>query len=310
MRVPLSVVVPTVDRPTLLARCVDAILAGEATPREVVVVDQGGLPETAQAVAERNTQAVPVRHVRVGRRGLSAARNVGIAHAASSWIAFTDDDCVPDGAWLAAAHRRLVAADAPDGVAGRVLPGGAADHATHTLSLRVSTTPAVFRGRAYPWRVGTGGNMVLRADLVRAVGGYDERLGAGTAGAAGEDLEIVHRLLRRGATLAYEPDVIVYHDRVDDRRRLDTRHSYGYGMGVFTGLWLGSDRWVAVVFARWLVDRVRIAGRAVLKHDRWRLREERLLLSGAFAGVRYGRRLGVPYGSAPRAADDPLPFGD
>lgn len=293
-QVPVSVVVPTVERPELLARCLDAVLDAEVFPAEVLVVDQGGAEATAEVLRDRTTPEVPVRHVRSELRGLSAARNLGLRHAAAPWVAFTDDDCVPDRGWLRAAVARLEAADDPDGVGGRVLPLGRATPDTHTLSLRLSTTPAVYRGRTLPWRVGTGGNMVLRADVLRGAGGYDERLGAGTPGLAGEDLEVVHRLLRAGAALAFEPAVVVYHDRVDARRRLASRRSYGFGMGVFAGLWLRSDPLVALVLTRWLFDRSKIAVRAVRRRDRWRMTEERLMLSGALSGLRYGWRLRSP----------------
>ncbi len=292
--VAISVVVPTVCRPDELTRCLDALLASSVLPAEVLVVDQGGQPETASVVAAYTRDGVSVRHIESAKRGLSAARNTGLEHVSMPWVAFTDDDCVPSPTWLAAVHQRLSAPDRPDGVTGRVLPFGEATVDTHTLSLRVSTVATVFRGPTMPWRVGTGGNMALRVAALRRVGGYDERLGAGTSGAAGEDLEVVHRLLRWGAVLAFDPEVVVYHDRVTAERRLATRRSYGFGMGAFAGLWIRSDPWVAKILARWTLARVMISVRALRGRDDWRLREERLLVAGAMAGTRYGWRLGSP----------------
>jgi glycosyltransferase involved in cell wall biosynthesis len=304
--VPVSVVVPTVVRPQHLGRCIEAIVRGEVTPAEIVVVDQGRSPETREVIDSYDSPQVPVHHVVSARRGLSAARNVGLRHVRSAWVAFTDDDCVPSPEWLREAVAALSRGDL-DGVAGRVLPRGADDPGTFTLSLRVATVGAVYRERAYPWRVGTGGNMVLGVEALRRLGGYDERLGAGTPGAAGEDLEIVHRLLRDGATLAFEPAVVVYHDRVDADRRLATRRSYGFGMGAFAGLWIRSDPWVGIALGRWVTDRLRVAARAAARRDSWRVREERLLLAGAVAGLRYGRRLGLPLSLG--APDHPAPSG-
>ncbi|WP_377640274.1 glycosyltransferase family 2 protein [Oryzobacter terrae] len=288
----ISVVVPTVDRPDELARCLDALVAGTAAPAEVWVVDQGGSPGT-EAVLRERAAVLPLRHLVSQERGLSRARNTGLAQVSTPWVAFVDDDCVPDVDWLANAGSRLARGDV-QGVTGRVLPLGEATPGSHTLSLRVSETPRVFRGRALPWLVGTGGNMVLHAPTLRRVGGYDERLGAGTPGLAGEDLEVVHRLLRAGAALGYDPAVLVRHDRVDAARRLATRHGYGFGLGAYVGVWWPTDRWVAVVLGRWAWAQVR-AGAGALRHrDRWRLREAWLLLRGMAAGLRFGRRLGPP----------------
>ncbi len=303
--VPIAVVVPTLSRPLDLARCLDALLAGEVMPAEVLVIDQGGDEATASVVAARARLGLPVIRVGSSERGLSAARNTGLRQVSAPWVAFADDDCVPTRTWLAAVHRRMSAADSPDGVGGRVLPLGAAAPGTYPLSLRISTVPAVFRGRALPWEVGTGGNMALRVAAARAVGGYDERLGAGTEGAAGEDLEIIHRLLRSGALLAFDPDVIVLHGLVTAQRRLATRRSYGFGMGAFAGMWVRSDPWVTTTLARWTGGRVLTAAKAVIRRDARRLHEEALLVAGAVSGTRYGWRLGSPLPCEPRPASQP-----
>lgn len=293
--VPVALVVPTVDRPSALARCLNAVLGSDVLPAEVVVVDQGRLEETASVVASCRRPGVSLRHVRTDRRGLSLARNIGLAQVTCAWVAFTDDDCVPRDDWIAAVHRRSRQPDAPDVVTGRVLPLGVEREGTHTLSLRVSDEPVLFRGRALPWLVGTGGNMAVRAATLRAVDGYDERLGAGSPGAAGEDLDVVHRLLRSGATIAFDPDVVVFHDRVTADRRLATRRSYGFGLGAFVGVWIRSDPWAATVLRRWLLAQARFAARAVAGRDRWRIKEARLLVAGAVAGVAYGVRLRSPW---------------
>lgn len=303
-RVPISVVVPTVVRPTELRRCLDALLDADALPAEVLVVDQGGAGETASVIESYQDTDLRVTHLRSHRRGLSAARNTGVQQVSTPWVAFTDDDCVPTRSWLAAVHRRASAADSPDGVTGRVLPFGEATPQTRTLSLRVSTEPAVFHGRAWPWSVGTGGNMALRVSTLRAVGGYDERLGAGSPGEAGEDLEIIHRLLRGGAALAFDPAVVICHNRVSAQRRLATRRSYGFGMGAFAGMWLRRDWWAGAALARWLLLRVDGAARAAKNMDRARWHEEALLVAGLAAGLRYGlRRSPLADPSQPVTAD-------
>ena len=297
----IAVVVPTVDRPDHLRRCLSALAGGTLLPDEVVVVDQGDRERTEEVLTDAALSSLPVQHVVAPLRGLSAARNVGLARVTSAWVAYTDDDCVPSDTWLEAILDRASASDAPDGVLGRVLPVGEGDEG-HTLSLRVSTTPQRFRGRAYPWRVGTGGNTALRAAALREAGGYDERLGAGTPGWAGEDLEVVHRLLRRGHLLAFEPAVLVRHDRVPAERRLASRRSYGFGMGAYVGLWCREDPWVLRPLGRWTFQRARRLLRAARRRDRWGAREEWLLLRGLVSGVRYGWGLRRPVGGGPGAS--------
>src|SRR4051812_10701160 len=111
----VSAIVTTVDRPAELARCLDAILAGDVLPAEVIVVDQGD--QGADALLQlRAAMGVRLVHVRQPRRGLSAARNGGLAMARCPIVAITDDDCCPDQNWIATVAAVFEAPDAPEAV--------------------------------------------------------------------------------------------------------------------------------------------------------------------------------------------------
>jgi hypothetical protein len=51
---------------------------------------------------------------------------------------------------------------------------------------------------AMPWHVGHGSNLAVRAEALQRCGGWDERLGPGTARPAGEDADLLARLLEAG----------------------------------------------------------------------------------------------------------------
>jgi cellulose synthase/poly-beta-1,6-N-acetylglucosamine synthase-like glycosyltransferase len=55
--------------------------------------------------------------------------------------------------------------------------------------------------------------MAFRKEALHATGGFRQWLGPGTIGQAAEDAEISMRLLLHGRTLAYEPNILVYHDK-------------------------------------------------------------------------------------------------
>ncbi len=64
---------------------------------EVIVIDDGSsMPIDAWSGDSR------VRVIRQDNKGPAAARNAGIASARGAFLAFTDDDCVPEPGWLAA----------------------------------------------------------------------------------------------------------------------------------------------------------------------------------------------------------------
>ncbi len=106
----ISVVVPTMRRPRLLARCLRALLAQDMPPDqyEIVVVDDAASDETVRqvasvaSVAARRGLVVRYQVTQDGRHGPAAARNVGWRTARGAIIALTDDDCAPLPGWLRA----------------------------------------------------------------------------------------------------------------------------------------------------------------------------------------------------------------
>jgi GT2 family glycosyltransferase len=288
----IAVAVATLDRPDLLARCLDAVLSGETVPAEVVVVDQGSHPHTPAVVAERGRD-IPVAYVHQERDGLSASRNAALETARAQVLVTTDDDCVPAPGWLAAIGRTFAEAPAPQSVTGRVLPLGPDRPGFYALSSRTSMARAELSNGAPPWTAGTGANFAVERSWAERIGGWDERLGAGSGGGAGEDVDFLYRLLRAGGRVIYEPDALVYHERHAADRRRATRLSYGRGVGACCGLYLRRrDPGGTRLLAQWTSLRTRMAGRA-LAHGEWRaLGEELLVARGTLAGLVYGLRIG------------------
>ena len=292
----VTVAIATLDRPAALGRCLDALLSGQRLPAEVVVVDQGR-DRGAEAVVE-NTRRGPVsiRYIHQERRGLSASRNAALRHAGCAVVAVTDDDCVPAITWIANLERAFAASAAPDAVTGRVLALGPEAAGLHVIAAREDTARVAYRGRTLPWYVGSGNNYAIKRDWYARLGGCDERLGVGSPGQAAEDMDLFYRLLRQGACICYEPEVVVYHERQDDTRRLATRWSYGYGMGAFCSLYLRRrDPYAAYVLTRWLLHHTRELAGALVARDSWSARQRVLSLGGTMRGLVYGLRV------APRA---------
>jgi glycosyltransferase involved in cell wall biosynthesis len=89
----VSVVLPTHNRPRLLAMTLCSVLWQEGVDLEVVVVDDGSSVDVRAMVEGLGDARVRlVRHERP--LGVSAARNRGVAEARGGWIAFLDDDDV------------------------------------------------------------------------------------------------------------------------------------------------------------------------------------------------------------------------
>lgn len=284
---PVSVVISTMDRPEFLARCLDALLSGTRVPAEVIVVDQGDPSATARLLEDRRKRAVPLRHVTQQRLGLSASQNAGVATAQCAVVSIIDDDCVPDPRWVEIAVERHGRAAGALLMGGRVLALPATGQRTVPLAERTSTRPALLRPDAMAWDVGTGGNFTVTRESFLAVGGNDERLGTGTPGRAGNDLDLFHRLMRAGVEARYEPDLLVFHERATVDEFRGRCWTYGFGIGVCARLWLASgDRSGWRILPSWLVMRARL----LIGDPRTAPYEGRVLL-GTLHGLWYGSRL-------------------
>jgi glycosyltransferase involved in cell wall biosynthesis len=102
-RPPLSVIVCTYNRASYLPACLGSLRAAGVAELEIVVVDDGSTDDT-NAVLER-LAGPDLRVVRQPNRGLSTARNTGIAAATGRVIAYLDSDDL----WLPGVAPKLLA---------------------------------------------------------------------------------------------------------------------------------------------------------------------------------------------------------
>ena len=175
---PVSIVIVSRNRPEALRRCLLAVSQLRYHPFEVVVVaDAAG-----RAVVRGLPQAAYVKVVPFDHPGVSAARNLGVAEAAGTIVAFIDDDAVPEPSWL----MHLVAPFQHDEVAatggfvrGRngiswQWQGRSVDRtgATHALDL-IGETPTLLTATPDLAIKTEGTNMAVRRSVLVALGGFD-----------------------------------------------------------------------------------------------------------------------------------------
>lgn len=240
----LSVIICTRERPDDLERCLAALARQTVGPLDIVVVDNAPRTSRTREVAERSG----ARYVLEPRPGLNRARNAGLRSAISAgsdWIAYTDDDAVPDPDWAAVLLEALAEPPAGKvgGVAGIMLPleleteaqhlferylGGEAGR-RHAHQRRVFEPPFPPAGAG---QVGAGANMAFRRAALDSVGPFDEAFDGGTRTRSGGDTEMFARLIAAGWTLVYEPRARVLHRHRRSREELRSQ-LFGYGVGVY-----------------------------------------------------------------------------
>lgn len=103
---------------------------------------------------------------------------------------------------------------------------------------------------------------------------------------AGEDIDIIYRLLIAGARLRYEPGAIIYHERQSLERRIATRYGYGMGIGAFLAFRLRArDPYALRLLLDWLITRSWVLAGNLRRREARQLREEALFLQGTVAGL-------------------------
>jgi hypothetical protein len=195
----VSVILPTSDRPTLLPRAVESLLAQTGVDLEVIIIDSNRtcVPVIRQ---HRGAQWLNDQRVRIFRpdrvQNAAAARNAGLGAARGEWVSYLDDDDVYRPQKLA---RQIELA------------------ARHALPVVLCGAEFVLRGRrrivqcdAATWQ---RDELILRARwntpllLHRHPGSdrFDETL------SPGEDAEFAHRLLAKANadSVAIVPEPLV-----------------------------------------------------------------------------------------------------
>lgn len=81
-----------------------------------------------------------------------------------------------------------------------------------------------------PFGLGSGFNIAFRRGALEQVGPFDEELGAGGRFGAGEDTDMLYRILRAGWAVLCSDDLTVVH-RDDRRGRDELRLHFRYGVG-------------------------------------------------------------------------------
>jgi GT2 family glycosyltransferase len=224
-----SVVIPTFERNDLLANCLQCLAPGNQKEMKIimeglkvegvnsesqtgrtrvdwesemqnqtlgatyeVIVSDDGRKTTAETMIRE--QFPWARWVAGPGAGPAANRNCGVTLARGSWIAFTDDDCLPQSLWL---HSLLsVIRDDPlvDVVEGRTIP----DRPRRRLAEHAPTN----ENGGLMWSC----NIAIRAETFLMLRGFDERFKH-----CMEDNDLSFRVRASKARDKFSPDALVIH---------------------------------------------------------------------------------------------------
>jgi len=218
----VSVVICTYNRDKFIGTVLICLAAQTLSKNEyeIVIVDNNSTDETAEISKNfiQNYPEVNARYVLETNRGLSFARNRGIAEAQSPVITYLDDDAEPVPGYLNEIVSFFETHPDAMGAGGKVIPKyaegkepdwmnkylygfvGYTDFGEHTKQFD--------KAMKYP----TGCNMTYKKALLEQSGGFNNQLTFRS-----DDKHIFYEVSKLTDKIFYLPKALVYHN-IDDER--------------------------------------------------------------------------------------------
>lgn len=211
----ISVIINTLRRPLELEKALNALEKQTYKDFEVIVVFGPDDEVSRQMVSVKFPTA---KQARVEVANLSISRNEGIKNAASEWIAFLDDDGIPEIDWLEELYT-FAEATGIDIVSGPLVDRTGLEYQALSVTSNIHGESFVFKrskqelpfltkvnslSSNYPSVVGA--NFMIRRSTLEAIGGYDEVFEYYL-----DETDLCIRAVHVGAKIGYAPYGAVHH---------------------------------------------------------------------------------------------------
>ncbi|MDW3181208.1 glycosyltransferase family 2 protein [Roseobacter sp.] len=274
----ISVVIPHLNQPAFLQRCLTSLQAGKRQPDEIFVVDNGSnvLP---QEVCDAFEGVILLSE---STPGPGPARNTGVAASSGNILAFIDADCLADLDWLAVIEETFTQDPSAEILGGDVRI--AYDDPDRLTLLEAYESIYAYRMDRYIAREGfTGtGNLAMRRAVMQAVGPFG---GLDVA----EDRDWGQRATGAGHDLRYVATMKVYHPArrsfAELTQKWDRHSAHDYSL--YRARRLGRVKWLIRTAAMGISPLAE--GPRILASDRISGLRARGLAMLALTGIRFYR---------------------
>jgi glycosyltransferase involved in cell wall biosynthesis len=213
-----SVIIPTYNRAHVITRAIQSVLEQTFSNFELIIVDDGSTDQTDAVIGSINHPRL--RYIRQENKGVSAARNAGVALAHGQYVTFldSDDEVLPE--WLANLAQVFQA-----GQAGIVCVGSKVIIEQNGQHQQTIVLPRKM-GALFEHQEGLfapPGTFALRRELFETVGGYVEGL------PFSENTELAIRLIPHcidegWSIVSLAKPLVLYHKQPFDESKAHTNY--------------------------------------------------------------------------------------
>ena len=228
----------TEDRWNDLIASVSSVKAQSYPPEEIIVVIDHNQQLLNRARAEFSDITLLEN---IDERGLSGARNTGIAAATGDFIAFMDEDATASPDWLKMLNENFADPNVM-GVGGAIIPNwenGRPAWFPREFEWVVGCTYTGLPEQTSPVRNLIGCNMSFRRQIFDGVGNFRNGIGrVGTIPVGCEETEICIRARQKwlDGNFIFEPRASVLHNVPEKRKNFEYFRSRCYGEGISKAL--------------------------------------------------------------------------
>lgn len=224
----ISIIIPAKNAEATIKKCLDSILNLNYQHHEVFIINDGSSDKTGEILMSYKG----IKIINTEGIGPSKARNIAVGQAEGEYVAFTDADCVVGKEWLnellkGFAGKNMVSVGgsqkipADESAFGRIVSEFMRKAGFITDYMRVD------KKRINSVNHNASCNVMYKKDIFLQEGGFKDGLWPG------EDVELDYRLEKKGYTLMFNPQAVVYHYRQDSFRNfIKMMFRYGWAQGV------------------------------------------------------------------------------
>ncbi|MCA9034526.1 MAG: glycosyltransferase family 2 protein [Planctomycetaceae bacterium] len=214
---PVTVVVPTYHRESVLLDTIDVVLEQDPPPAEVLIVDQSPTHEATTSRQLHSWHAQGQIHwIRLTEPSIPKSMNHGLALAREPIVLFLDDDVTASPDLVSAhatahgSHPQVVA------VVGQVLQPGEISQSVPVNCPRTGLSADLdfpfFNSLEQPVANVMAGNLSVKREFALQIGGFDENF---TGVAYRFESEFARRLIAAGGEILFCPSASINHLRAD-----------------------------------------------------------------------------------------------
>jgi glycosyltransferase involved in cell wall biosynthesis len=218
----ISLIIPTYSRSEEVGRLLESIAKQDYPLQkiEVIIVDQNDAIDLLPVIQQFLSKLYIIHH-KTTVKGIAAAKNTGIKLSTAPVITFPDDDCCYYQDTISMALTFFKKSPATDIIYGRVFDRNTGENIMRNWPIKNITL------NLYNFHLNYSAITCFskRKEIL-----FDERFGAGSSYASGEELDYIVYALEKKYTVVYTNTVDVWHPKLD-LNVMPLAKIYGYARG-------------------------------------------------------------------------------